>query len=280
MFPSIGFPKIPTPLVNLSNNAPPVLVREVLTTARTYYVRPDGNDINDGLENTATRAFLTPQAAMNHVARSLDLKQFSVTIQLADGTYSASISYPNYVGGGVVIIKGNTTTPANVVLTTTGSAIFINTSQRVYRIQDVKLTGSAVTYGLYAQDGGAISFGNIDFGTGITYQIFAAQNGQVYNYSTNYTISGSCANHVLAQQGSNVLVYGVTLTLTNTPAFTNAFLHGTMGSSLTFGGNTYSGASTGPRFIIEYNSNLRVDGASGSLPGNTGGVTNNGGEYN
>lgn len=72
-------------------------VRERLTTNRIYYVRTDGNDSNDGLSNAAGGAFLTLQGALNRVAQ-IDLNGFSVTIQLANGTYAAGGIVPATIG--------------------------------------------------------------------------------------------------------------------------------------------------------------------------------------
>ena len=62
--------------------------REVLTANRTYYVRTDGSDSNDGLANTAGGAFLTIQKAINIVS-ALDIGTYTVTMQVGAGTYTA-----------------------------------------------------------------------------------------------------------------------------------------------------------------------------------------------
>jgi hypothetical protein len=95
--------------------------REILTANRTYYVRTDGNDGNDGLSNASGGAFLTIQKAINVVA-GLDLSIYNVTIQIADGTYTAgaTVNAP-WIGAGDITLQGNVSTPANVVISTTSA---------------------------------------------------------------------------------------------------------------------------------------------------------------
>ena len=97
-------------------------VRERLTADRTYFVRTDGNDSNNGLTNTAGGAFLTIQRAID-VAASLDLGIFNCTIQIADGTYTGAVVLRAAVGAGQIRIIGNETTPANVTITGGGNLV-------------------------------------------------------------------------------------------------------------------------------------------------------------
>ena len=92
-------------------------VRELLAANRTYYVRTDGSDGNTGLANTAGGAFLTIQKAISIVA-ALDISIYDVTINVADGTYTAGIAITGpWIGtGSTLTITGNTTTPANCVI--------------------------------------------------------------------------------------------------------------------------------------------------------------------
>ena len=104
----------------------------MLAANRTYYVRTDGSNSNNGLANTAGGAFLTIQKAIDTVS-GLDLGAYNVTIQVGNGTYTggASVVGP-YLGSGTVTLQGDTTTPSNVVISTTSAdAISVTTNGRL-----------------------------------------------------------------------------------------------------------------------------------------------------
>ena len=121
--------------------------REVLTAARTYYVRTDGNDSNDGLADTSGRAFLTLQKAWNTIC-GLDLCGFIPTIKVADGTYTAGVTglrQPfNSMGNNQVWITGNTSTPATCIINTAaaGNCFYFQNAATLY-IQGFTLTSSS-----------------------------------------------------------------------------------------------------------------------------------------
>jgi DNA-binding CsgD family transcriptional regulator len=78
--------------------------REVLTANRTYYVRTDGSNSNDGLSNTSGGAFLTIQKAIDIVA-ALDLSIYNVTIQVGSGTYTSGAAVNGaWIGAGIVAL--------------------------------------------------------------------------------------------------------------------------------------------------------------------------------
>jgi hypothetical protein len=63
--------------------------RILVTGTLSLYVRPDGNDNNDGSANNAAHAFATPVGALRAIQRGYDLRGYNVTINLADGEYPA-----------------------------------------------------------------------------------------------------------------------------------------------------------------------------------------------
>ncbi len=89
--------------------------RGLLSADRTYYVRTDGNDSNDGLTDSNGGAFLTIQKAIN-VCSGLDLNNFNLNIKIADGNYlgQGTIQLKAPIGGGTFKIEGNLTNNNNV----------------------------------------------------------------------------------------------------------------------------------------------------------------------
>lgn len=81
--------------------------KETLTANRTYYVRTDGSDSNNGLTNDAAGAFLTPQKAWDTIADTVLLNGFTATIQLASGTYPGINMSSHSAGYGFIVIQGD-----------------------------------------------------------------------------------------------------------------------------------------------------------------------------
>jgi hypothetical protein len=263
-------------------------VRTKLTGNVTYYVRTDGSDSNTGLANTAGGAFLTIQKAVD-VACAFDLQQYTFTIQVADGTYTGTVrmySSPpvSSVGttAGNIVIQGNSSTPANVVVSVTGSNAFeiVGNKDVALTIKDLKITTVTSGNAIYAARGivyiSGVNFGAVAAGNSHividTWELFAAIG--------NYTISGSAQYHVYCTGFSYFSVSSKTVTLTGTPAWSTAGFYAAYFGFIFVPGDTFSGSATGKRYISDRLSLIDTNGGGASyLPGNVAGTTSNSGLY-
>jgi hypothetical protein len=250
--------------------------RDVLSSNRTYYVRTDGSNSNDGLTNSAGGAFLTIAKAMT-VAAALDLGGNAVTVQVGAGTYAEAVTLAPLIGGTGTLI-GDTTTPSNVVISATSAhAVQATNGNRAWTVRGFKLTTTTAGYGLHINNGSAITYNNLDFG--------AAAGGQitVLNVSSaictgNYSISGGAPWHWFGDSNSTISSDADTITLSGTPAFSTAFAFANGGAMLKVDANTFSGSATGKRYQVQNNAVIFVNGAGTSyLPGNSAGTGTNAG---
>lgn len=257
-------------------------LRLALTAARTYYVRTDGSDSNNGLANTAGGAFLTIQKAIDTVC-AIDMGIYQVTIQVAAGTYTGQINFNNWVGSLRPIIQGDTVTPSNVVINVTGSDAIVNDAALPWQIQGFRVKTTTSGWVLRARNGGKIYFQNLDFAASADIQI-AAQGAATIKALGNYSISGSPGGngiHVYAADGAFVDVSGIGVTLTGTPAWSsNGMAFATRNGTLSANGITFTGSATGTRYGVTLNGVLYTAGGGASyFPGDAAGSTATGGQY-
>lgn len=257
--------------------------REVLTADRTYYVRSDGNDGNDGLSNTSGGAFLTIQKAID-VVGALDISIYTVTIQVADGTYTGgcAVSGP-WVGSGTVILQGNPATPANCVLSVAGTAIRVAGSGRL-TVRGFRITTTtSAGYAIQASSNSVISItGGMNYGalSGVNADHIRADMGSVIAITAGYTISGNARYHVHCLMGSIVETAGVNVTLSGTPSFSQGYLQASLSSCVRAFSQNFSGSATGRRYAIDTNSVVFTNGGGASyFPGSSAGTTATGGQY-
>lgn len=255
--------------------------RELLTGNRTYYVRTDGSNSNDGLANTSGGAFLTLQKAYD-VASTLDFGGFSVTIQVGAGTYNTTtttniLAEKPWVGGGALIIRGDTSTPSNCILqTTTAAVVYVATTlPGSLLIEGFRITSSSGN-GISHVGTGVLHFNAIDFAA-CSWHIFASGTGAQIFGDGNYSISGSATHHWRMQNGASLAFFAKTLTLTGTPAFSGGFAYVDLVGMIEAYSNTYTGSATGPRYSANLNGVIKTSG--GTLPGNSAGSTATGGQY-
>ncbi len=250
--------------------------RERLTANRTYYVNAStGSDSNDGL--TSGTAFATIAKAYSVIVSTLDLAGYTVTIQLADGTYTAglTINVP-WTGGGSVTLQGNSSTPSNVVISlANGFPVIFNVPlPGGLLIKDVKLTTGTSGDCIRGNGAGKCQFTNVEFGAAAWWHIYVNAPGCKMEALGNYAISGSPGfSHIGLIANTHFLSAGRTITITNTPAWGIAFLEASGAASAQMHGMTFTGAATGARFNVKENAAIYIAGAGATyFPGNSAGV--------
>jgi len=254
-------------------------IREKLTANRTYYVRTDGSDSNNGLADTSGGALLTPQKAFD-VACTIDLNGFTVTISIGSGSFEGITFNKAWVGGNITIVgagAANTT-----IASTNGLAAFYVSAPApgVIRIDNMKITNSS---------GGAIRLdaaarflcgSGLEFGTCVASHVLAAAPGSFLSMIANYTISGGSIYHLNAQFGAYIRATGITVTLTGTPAFSIAYANASNMGGMLASSCTFSGAATGPRYNALQGGGINTGGGGASyFPGSTAGTATSPGWY-
>lgn len=255
-------------------------VRDVLSAARTYYVRTDGSNSNTGLANTAGGAFLTIQKAID-TALTLDLSGYALTIQVAAGTYTGTISVTSPFVGGLVSLVGDTTTPSNVVLSHSAYGAFTVGGGATLGVGGFKIANSAASSlgnGMLVNNAASVTLTQMEWGACTRAHIEIASRGRV-SVGANFTISGNSPYHWLVSNGDLVLS-GIAATLTGTPAFATSFVDASSVSCVTAFSFTFSGSGTGKRYNATLNAVINTFGGGASyFPGNSAGATATGGQY-
>jgi hypothetical protein len=256
--------------------------REVLTAARTYYVRTDGSDSNDGLANTSGGAFLTLQKAIDVVCGpTLDFGGQTVTIQVGAGTYTSgtSVAAP-WAGGGGLVVQGDVATPSNVVISSTGDCFAIAAVlPGVLNFRGFKVISS--NFGIHHNGGGTLKLENIDFGACL-FQLLVDANGAYCDASgTGLTFSGGATLGLVVNVGGVLSIQGTTVTMSGTPAYVAEFVLATRSGVIQAdSGCTFSGSATGTRYAADGNGVIYTGGAGATFfPGNAAGSTSAGGQY-
>lgn len=263
--------------------------REKLSAARTYYVRTDGSDSNDGLSNTSGGAFLTIQKAID-VAASLDNGGFGITIQVGAGTYVANNILKSFVGSGIVNITGagdTTVIAPNVTGPCFGDSVSSGGWLGAYDITSMKLAPTAADcwgIGSIWSAGGIAYFGSINFAfAGASGKHISVGRGAfVGNKNRNYTITNggvSLYAHVTAYDGGQIRTQSCAVTLSGTPSFTGAFALADRGGTILSNSNTYTGGATGPRYNAFRSGGVLTFGGETYLPGDSAGVVTSPGWY-
>jgi hypothetical protein len=264
-----------------ATSQPPVCF---LQGATTFFAAASGtSSTNHGLTSAAP---LTPNQAYQ-LAQSFNANAKTVTIQVADGTYTSPIQLIGPIPGQgntsaqtsifPVILQGDLATPDNALVSVTGSALgaiqVINSADML--IQGFKVVAITSGNGLYVEHA-AVAYKTMDFGAAPVNQVLAAREAYVQTVGA-YTISAGSGCHVLESNSWISFESTATITLTGTPAYVSGFACGQYPGSIVLDFTpTFSGSATGFKCFAFLNG--IVNGTS-SLPGSST-TTSTGGQCN
>lgn len=261
------------------------LGRDKLLADRTYYVRKDGSNSNTGLTNNAAGAKLTVMGAMDALAQ-IDFNGYTVNVQIDDGTYSERVIVPATVGQKLtdnLQIKGNATTPSNVIISNTGSfqpALEVLGPARC-NVANLRLTAPTNGYCINAAESGVVNMaGGVDFGVAGQFHMYA-NGGGVINCFNPYTISGGAIAHWAAAFCGHLFATTTINAGGGAIAFTQ-FAQVYNSGAMQVNGCTFSNVAsvTGKRYDATSNGSIQTFGAGASyLPGNAAGTPSTGGVY-
>lgn len=256
--------------------------RIVLTANTDFYISTTGSNSNDGL--TSGTPWLTFGHAWNVLTQNYDLAGFTATVHVADGTYTTGGTFSGVttIGSGQIIFQSASGTASACIVNVSSGNAFTTSRGAAVTLNNMTLlstTGAALFIGSKS----SLDFSGIIFGTCGTYHIFVDEQARV-NLAGNYSVSGGAQNHWNAQSGSEIHLgtSSITITLTGTPAFSNAFARAAnLGFVVLNSLPTFSGSATGSRYNATYGGVINTgSGNANFLPGNSAGSVTPGGQYN
>ena len=271
-----GRPCVQNPYVTSAD--PRLNGRERLTADRTYYVRTDGSDSNDGLTDSAAGALCTIQRAVGLVSSTIDMAGHQCTIQVGAGTYTESVSLGKYVGARPPIVRGDTLTPSAVEVVGVGSSpCFLNhLTGAQWAIEGFKLSNGPAN--AVAARGSAVSLKNVEFGAVGGFHMYADSSGHIV-VTGEYAISGGAAAHAAADSTGSIRTTGATVTIANTPAFPLGFAFAQRCGLVEATKMTFVGSAAGRRFWAAMNGVIDTGcGGADYLPGHEAGKALSGGQ--
>jgi hypothetical protein len=256
----------------------------MLTADLSLYVATTGNDSNSGTSSGSP--FLTIQKAID-VATGYHLSIYDITINIAAGTYDTdtAVFLKSYAtGGGIIILSGSLTTPANHILTNTSSSyngtVIYADSCGTYRLEGLKLVCDASGYVCLRAIGAALLYLKaVDFGLASLAHIRAINNAVISN-DGGYTVSSSVTSgsHIDVRAGGVATGSGL-ITLSGTPAWGLAFVYADVGGVALLASYSFSGSATGARYSARAGGSVLTLGGEDFLPGDSAGSVISGGIY-
>lgn len=249
--------------------------REMLAGPRSFFVDAIlGNDAGSGL-GQASDAFASLPRALA-AALSLDSGGHDITIEIASGTYGLAETLrigTGLTGGGKLILQGNSADPDAATIEATDSVIEVSSGYlllRGVRLQNSSTVKAVVTVATQ----GEVILDQVAFGPAGGHLNVAG--GRVA-LAGGYAIKGSAAYHLRVSEGGLYDGSAQPVVLQDTPSFSDTYITCSEGGVARVTGQGFTGNAAGKRFDLSTNGIIIAGG--NTLPGDTAGTTQTGGQY-
>ena len=249
-----------------------------LAANRTYYVRTDGSDSNDGLNDSPGGAFLTIQKAVDVVTNTLNFNGYQVVISVGDGAYTDPVVVDGrHTGAGALYIIGNVTTPANCTVDTVSATCFLGKNGAVFGVRGFSVGTTTSGTGVQSQ-GASINTQSMDFRACVDNHYDCGLSGSIL-IDGDYSISGGTIGHWHVGTEGAIVVAAITVTVNGAYTY-GAYFVGVAEGSVSCPNVTFtSTAGSGAFFLAHKNGTIEIgaNNVSTYFPGSANGTTNTGG---
>lgn len=249
--------------------------REVLRAPRTYYVSTSGSNSNNG--QSAGSPFATIAYARDLIYNTIDAAGQTLTIKLADGTYTTGAAFtglPTGLGSGSLVLEGNSGTPGNVIISTTSADDVTAIAGARISVKGIEFRTTTAGRALRAEGIGSYIYidAGCRFGATAEQQVAAFYGGTI-EQGAAYTITGNALTHYEVNGG--MVIKGASVDATSR-AFSANFANVYNGGTLFVNNSTFTTtSSTGTRYFVYAAGLVQTYGAGTTIfPGNVIGFAN------
>jgi hypothetical protein len=253
-----------------------------LLASSTFYIRPDGNDNNDGSANDAAHAFKTLAGALAYIRNRYGVPGRPITFKLAAGTY-AFAQIGNIPAG--LTIEGDVANQGAYILEGPGG-MGVSGATVDLKGLTLSLTGVPTQHTLTSGANGSVNLTNVTFG-GVgqtTWSHILAAGGQVTVLgganSVSFTSNARRAIHVSGGGGVYMATgSGLYFSIANYN-YNDAVVFATTGGTVELGNGSTSGSAIGKRYRVDLNGVISTAGGGENfIPGSIAGTKDTGGQY-
>lgn len=257
--------------------------RWIWSASRSIFVDfASGSDSSDGLA-TGAGAYKNLSTAALALCNNMDVQRNQPTLSLADSASYVGFQPCDVIGAtnnnssNIVTVQGNTTTPANVVVTGSGANSAIITVNLHTPWLFAGMTLASASGPVVNVDINSLIY----LGDKLVFSASGAQNAIQVGYDGKleaqcpsgcaWTVNTASSLFFIATHGQFLTNGALTITLNSSPAFAGGVFNLSGSAAVTYSNNiTWSGSVSGttPAYIVASNAILNSSGGASSIPSN------------